>query len=432
MANKGTQALLVSDVSLVKEITKGNAIFSVSTTNIEGVNRLSGLLNLSLKAAVHPMVDIPYEKADSEAKKLGFSRNSLRYEAFAGFCLFYMFVQIFLSAVSATLARLGLKAFYRSESLAQMKACDAVVSCSDENFKESSSMLRVNVYWIAAWWSMLVGRVVEVLVAKSLGKPVVMFPNSIGPFQTVIGRSLSKLALNNCDLVLVREPISYDIVKSLRIRAPIVLTSDTTLTFNGFHDSAFPRKNGFNVGVSPGVYSHSLSKKEIYDYILAHAKALDLAIEKYGFSVVFMPHYISGFGYDDLEMCKQIQIRMKKADRTEIVDVESVEKFKMLISGVDMVVSSKMHPAVLAASAYVPSVCVAYDHKQTGFFMNLGMEECVIPINEVSCETLLSKLDYVWNNRERLAASLEKRVPELRNHVKKSVARAIEPFVEKL
>ena len=426
VANKGTQSLLLSDISVIKKIAKDDVTFTAATTDIEGVNRLK----LPLKALTQPMVDIPYEKADAYARKFGYARHSIRYKAFALARFFYMFIQIALSVISATFFKAKLKAFYRPKSLVHIKNCDLVVSCSDENFKEGSCMLPFNIYWILTWWCMLISRTCEVFVAKFLGKPVVMFPNSVGPFRTVIGRSLSKIALNLYDVVAVRDPISYEAVKSLKIRSPKISTSDTALLFKeqgiSLSDNPFNR----TVGVMPGVYSQTLSEKDIRKYITAHAKALDKAAAKHGFSFVFLPHHISGFQYDDLEICKLILGKVKNASHIKIVEVNNAEEFRSLISQMSFVISSKLHPAVLAASAYVPALCIAYDPKQTGFFMSLGMTECVVPISEVSIEILLSKIDYVWNNRERLSALLEKRVPELQQHIKKSMTLAIKSFIK--
>jgi len=411
---------------VIKDIIKGDISFSVSTTDIEGVNKL----NLPLAAVLPPTVDIPYEKADYFAQKYGFTRESLRYKSFVVAGLILMLIQITLSVISVMLVKIGLRAFYRAHVLERIKDCRLVISYSDDNFKEGASLLPLKIHWLITWWSMLISRAWEILIAKFLGKPIVIFPNSVGSFQTWIGRFLSKLALNRCDRILLRDPISYDIVKSLGITSPRILTTDTTLLLNSNSGPLPKNRDHPVVGVSSGIYSRSLSIHEADRYVLAHAKALDRAIEKYGFSVVFMPHYVTGFRYDDLEISKLVLSKMKNSDKAKIVNAGSVEEFKELISRMDMVISSKMHPSVFAASAYVPTLNVAYDHKQTGFFVSLDMRDCVISIREVSYEKLLSKIDYVWNNRHRIKARLKTRVPPLRKHLKESIALAMAPFIE--
>jgi len=426
MANKGTQALLISDISVIKDVVKGDIAFSVSTTDVEGVSRL----NLPLDAVLPSTIDIPYERADYYAKRFGFSRESFRYKGFTMASLILMPIQIILAIICVILVKLGLKAFYRSAVLERVKGSTVVISCSDENFKEGASLLPLNIYWLITWWSMLVSRTWEILIAKFLGKPVIMFPNSVGPFRTWMGRFLSKLALNRCDRILVREPVSYDIVESLGIKPPKILTTDTTLLFNSNSDVSLEKYSNPVIGVSSGVYSRSLSKQEVNRYILVHAKALDRAIEKYGFSIIFMPHYVSGFRSDDLGICKLVLSKMKNADKAKIVDTNNVEEFKALINGVDMVISSKMHPSVFAVSAFVPTLNVAYDHKQTGFFLSLGISDCVISVREISYKNLLSKIDYVWNKKDSLRVLLKKRVPVLQKHVKESIALAMASFIE--
>lgn len=426
MANKGTRALLKSDISVVRDIVNGDVAFSVSTTDIEGVKRL----NLSLDAVLQPMVDIPYEKADAFAKRFGYTRASLKYKVFAIGSLIFMFVQALMSLLSVVLFKLGLKGFYRVNVLEHVKNSHVVVSYSDENFKEAASLLPLNVYWVLTWWSMLFSRTWDVLIAKFLGRRVVMFPNSIGPFRTRLGRFLSKLALNRFDCILVREPVSYDVVNSLGIRSPKRLTSDTTLLLIGTHSVTFESLSKPLVGVSPGFYSHSMSEKEIDKYIVAHARALDETIEKYGFSVVFLPHYVSGFRYDDLEVCRRILRRMRNKDRAKIVDLSCVEEFKSSLNQMDMVISSKMHPAVLATSGFVPTLCIAYDQKQTGFFQRLDLTDCVISIREVSYERLFLKISYVWNRKDEIRALLKEKIPSLQEDIRKAVKYALASFVE--
>jgi colanic acid/amylovoran biosynthesis protein len=424
MNNKGTQALLKSDIAVMKEIFNGRVNFSVSTTDVEGVRRL----NLALDAVLPPVIDVPYEKADFFARKFEFNRESPKYKIFALASLIFMFMQVTSSILSAVLVKIGLKGFYRSELLERIKKCDIVVSYSDENFKEGTFFLPFNVYWILTWWTMLASKAWDVLVARFCSKPIVMFPNSVGPFNTVIGRLLSRLALNSCSLIIVREPISDRLVQSLRVKTPKILTFDTTWLFRSTINTGFEGNSHPCIGVSPGIYSYVFSESEIERHVTSYAEALDKAIEKLGFSVVFLPHYVSGFRHDDLEISRMILQKMKNKNRTRIVKIERAEEFKSLLDKMDLVISSKMHPAVLALSGHVPTLCVAYDHKQTGLFESLEMNKCVIPLNELSSERLFSKICYVWNNKERIRAELETRVPSIQKSIRETIKSALSQF----
>ena len=422
MANKGTQALLKSDIYVLRDVFNGNVTISVSTTDVEGVKQL----NLSLDAVLPPLIDIPYERADAYTKKLKFTRTGVKYKVFALGSLILMFIQALMSVCSAVLVKLGLRGFYRADVLENMKNSHIVVSCSDENFKEAASYLPLNVYWVLTWWSMLFSRTWDILIAKFLGKRVVMFPNSIGPFRTKLGLLFAKLALNICDFILVRDPISYRVVNSLRIKSPRRLASDTTLLLTGTNFTNFNSLSHPWIGVSPGFYSHSLLKREADKYVTEHAKALDEVIERYGFYVVFLPHYVSGFEEDDLEVSKRMLQQMSNKKQARIVELGSVEEFKAMLENADMVISSKMHPAVLATSAYVPVVCIAYDQKQVGYFNRLGLDDCVILIRDVSKDNLVLKINHVWNNRKAIKSSLQRKIPSLKADLIESIKIALE------
>jgi polysaccharide pyruvyl transferase WcaK-like protein len=167
----------------------------------------------------------------------------------------------------------------------------------------------------------------------------------------------------------------------------------------------------------------------IQNYILSHAKALDKVIEKYGFSVVFLPHYVAGFALDDLEVSELIIQNMKKREKTRIINASSVEEFKHWIGQMKIVVSSKMHPAVIAASVHVPFLFIAYDYKQMGFASSLGLEDCILSIRDLSYEKLFTKIEYVIRNLGLIEGLLRERVPELQKNVKDSIAFALAPFV---
>jgi colanic acid/amylovoran biosynthesis protein len=421
MNNKGTQALLKSDVAILRENFGPETNVSVLTTDVGGVKRM----NLPLQSVFPPVVDIPYEKADFFAKRFGFERKSLSYKLFALASLLAMFFQMAFSSFSTVLVRMGFNGLYRSQILEEIKNCDLVVSYSDENFKEAASYLPLNVYWILTWWSMLVSRTWDILVARYFGKPVVMFPNSVGPFRTFVGRFISKRALRSCNIVLVRESISYKIVQSLGRNIPCLLTFDTTWIFRSVKRSPVKVASRPCMGVSLGFYAQVFSEKEVQKQTRVFAEVFDEVIRRFGFHVFFVPHYISGFRYDDLEISKMVVQKMGTKGNVEILEIESADEFKAFLDDMDLVVSSKMHPAVLALSGGVPTICIAYDHKQTGLFDSLSMSECVLPINEFSKKKLLSKICDVWENNVEIRTDLAWHVPIIQQNVEAATGKAL-------
>jgi polysaccharide pyruvyl transferase WcaK-like protein len=425
MNNKGTQALFKSDVQIINS-TAGDVSISVSTTDAAGVRRLG----LPSQTILPPFVDIPYETADILAKRLAIERHDFAYKILTFAALILMLLQIPLALFSIIEVQLGLKPIYRGGVIEHIKNCDVVVSHSDESFKETASLLPLNLAWLITWWSMLLSRTCEVLAAKSFRKPMILFPNSVGPFRTAIGRSLGHLSLDGFDILLIRDPVSYEIVRRMKVRSPEKLTYDTALLFSTKTQGNRTNFKRPVIGVSPGVYSNSISSKEVNDYILAHARALDKSIGTYGFSIVFLPHYISGFSLDDLEICKLIRGKMTNQKMTQIIETKSVDDFKNLLDQMDMVISSKMHPAVLAASGYVPTICVAYDHKQTSFFERLKMADCLIEIHSLSHNNLYDKIESVWKNRERISELLRKSIPRCQENLRATIRDALACFIE--
>ena len=427
MSNKGTQALLKSDDIALREIVDGEVSLSVSTTDIEGVKHLK----LPESTVILPtLIDLPYIVADNFAKRLGVSRKSIQYKILSLYALFLMFLETALLVPSVLLVRLGLPSLYKKDVLSRMARSDVVVSCSDENFKETASMLPLNIYWAITWWSMLFERMIEVTVAKYLRKPLVMFPNSVGPFRTRLGLLMSKLALNNFDAIIVRDSVSFNSMKKLGVVPGMTLTSDAALLFSA--DSRVPvRKfSSPSVGVSIGVYSQSLSEKDFEKFLSENAKALDKIVELYDFDVCFFPHFLTGFENDDFEVSNIVKGKMKNSDRARVFKIDSLDEFKLCLEQMELLISSKMHPMVLATSGYVPTVCIAYDHKQTGFLRDLGLTEYLIDLKDVDSEAIVSRVGKVIENRAEIVALLKEKIPVLQNEVKSAMREVLRPSLE--
>jgi len=343
--------------------------------------------------------------------------------------LFFVPLQAFFALASCILTRAGVGTLYKAEVINTFRNCDLVISTSDENFKEGNLKLPFSIAWMVTWWSLLFVRTCEVVIAKKIfNKKVIVFPNSVGPFRTFIGRLLARIAFKNVDLLLLRDQTSVANVESLGIKLPTILTTDIAINFKANAKNNPKKLETSTIGVVAGAYFNALSENEIKNYVTAHAKALDYMIDKYDVNVVFLPHDVTGFKNDDYDMCTSILQRMRYKRKAKMIFVKYVDEYKLLLAQLEMLVSSKMHPAVLAASSNVPALYVVYDHKQTGFFEQLGLLDHCLDITAISYSCLVRKMESLWNSRKKVARLLSQTIPELQENVKKTIRKAVLTF----
>ena len=109
---------------------------------------------------------------------------------------------------------------------------------------------------------------------------------------------------------------------------------------------------------------------------------------------------------------------MTHKQKAEILPVQTIEEFSSLISQLDMLVATRMHPSIIAALNNVPFVLIRYEHKQAGLLLKLGLEDVDLSITEISYDGLKKQTQKVWNNREKIREHLSQEVPKMREHMK--------------
>jgi polysaccharide pyruvyl transferase WcaK-like protein len=203
------------------------------------------------------------------------------------------------------------------------------------------------------------------------------------------------------------------------------MAADTALLFDpeGYKGTLhLPYKT---IGVAAGFYYRSLAADKQLQYFLSHSRTLDRLIEKYGFNVVFLPHDVKGFEHDDFTVCDTIRKYMRRKDRVKIIRAKTVEEYICLLKQINLLLTSKMHPAVLASKNYIPMVTVSYDHKQVGFFKQIGLEKYLIDITRVSSKELLSLIELAWSEREKIQKRLQRKIPEMQEMVRTTIRKSL-------
>lgn len=89
-----------------------------------------------------------------------------------------------------------------------------------------------------------------------------------------------------------------------------------------------------------------------------------------------------------------------------------------------------MHSSVAAVLEEVPTVCIAYDQKQIGFFQQLELTECLVSMSELSTERLLKKIIEVHDNTEELVRKMAYKIPLLQQNVRHAIETTLRANLE--
>lgn len=90
----------------------------------------------------------------------------------------------------------------------------------------------------------------------------------------------------------------------------------------------------------------------------------------------------------------------------------SPEELKEIIWLCDIFIGGRMHANIAALSSCVPTMATAWSHKYYGIMRTVGQEKYVCNFKTMNFEELKSKVDDLWDNREKIREELKVKVED--------------------
>lgn len=261
-------------------------------------------------------------------------------------------------------------------------------------------------------------------MAKAARKPVVIYAQSIGPFEGR-HRYWAVDLLKHIDVISVREDFSFARLKEYGLsKDRVVLVPDAAF---GLEDDGrgareiealakslteLP-KPWVGVSVREHNFPGKADPKEWMDkYIAQVALAADRMVELCHGTVFFVPQCIRSGGLD-IEVSREVMKKMRYQVSARIVDEDiSPLALQVLYARFEMLIGTRMHANILTMCAGTPVVAIAYERKTNGIMKMLGLEENVINIEEL--EALLPMVERVFASRDTIKQHLARTVPDIR------------------
>lgn len=248
------------------------------------------------------------------------------------------------------------------------------------------------------------------LAVLLFGKPLILSPQTIGPFKHAVTRTIAERLMRRCYAVIARDDLSYAILKRIGGNARTFVATD--VAFRLPYASA-PKVKGDKVKVGVNVsallsgaaqdgqntFGLQLDYPMLMRAILRHFTARD-DCEVHLVSHVVSPHAGSE---DDFQAAQTLH---EEFPETIVVPpFASPSHAKSYISKLDFFCGARMHACIAAFSSGVPVVPIAYSRKFIGLFGSLGYP-LVADCKEDSHKAALSKVIQGFDERHKLGASI--------------------------
>jgi len=261
------------------------------------------------------------------------------------------------------------------------------------------------------------------LISKVLGKPVIKYTSSLGPFNYKWNRIFAKVYLGHfTDLILARDDASCREVKQLGIKTPVFTVPDTAFLLPVYESRESQRYAALHrdsplIGLSVSFQARNRVSHSV-NYVAIMVDFVHYLIVKYGARVVVLPNELSKTTNDDCRIAEEICAKVNN-DHCDMLYTDNLlaQEIKGVIKQCEAIVASRYHTIVAALSLGIPTLAIGWHHKYAGVLRLFNQERRLCNIEELKFEDLVDKFEALWNERDHVRKTITGFLPDVQERI---------------
>lgn len=241
-------------------------------------------------------------------------------------------------------------------------------------------------------------------LAHRAGVPLILSPQTVGPFTRPVYRQLARRALRQARAVVARDPKSARAAQELAPGLPVTEAADVAFVLP--YDETEPTRRP-RVGVNVSGLLLPLAARETYglgyDYGDAMRRIVGGLLDRGDCDVLLISHATStgDAADDDGAAADRFAAEFPQAQR--VPDFSGPSAAKTTIAGLDFLVAARMHACIAAVSSGTACMPMAYSRKFSGLFGMLGYDH-LVPAETDGAAAAAHAVLRAYDNRAALAA----------------------------
>jgi len=276
------------------------------------------------------------------------------------------------------------------------------------------------------------------LIALEQGRPLILLPQTYGPFRTSRGKRLAEKIVARSAMAWARDARSFEVLKELLGAAYDSsrhrLGVDVAFSLPGerppdhrIDDMArelFDRPEpivGLNVSGLLMNNAHTATKQFGFqaDYRKVIIAFVERLLRNTEARVLLVPHVVAPPGHyeSDNDACFSVVSDVENRFRGGIFlcpNFDDPREVKWVISQCDWFCGTRMHSTIAALSSGVPTAAIAYSPKTLGVFETCGQGERVADPRQLDTEEMVDSLWQSWESRDEARQSLAEALPAVK------------------
>lgn len=290
----------------------------------------------------------------------------------------------------------------RSKYIQQIRSCDIVIDIGQgDSFSDIYGVKRLSYLLFSKY------------ICALFGVPLVMAPQTIGPFENRFAKNLARLSMKFCKYIFPRDDLSYNYSKTISSNSNIYKSCDVAfyLPYDKYDEKELSDKVKVGLNVSGLLYNGGYERNNQFGLSLDYRELIKDIIEKLLLSNNYEVHLIGHVNSNKYEVeddYRVIQSLGKIYDNVVVAPFfNSPSEAKSYISRMDFFSGARMHSCIAAFSSGVAVLPMAYSRKFNGLFGSLQYEH-ILDLKLLDNDMAISKFFDALKNKKELEKSVFK------------------------
>ena len=256
------------------------------------------------------------------------------------------------------------------------------------------------------------GRLLELELVVELGRPLVLFTQSLGPFSANIHRRQIRAVSRRARLVLVRDQRSRSYLEQAGADVDrVLIRPDAAFVFAEPASVRRTPPRGDRVAISVRDWAHhGDGARGMERYLDAIASACETLVAR-GNEITFVStcQGVPEYSADDARCAARVVSRLNGPARARcrIDDAfHTPAALASMLADFDALIATRMHGAILAFGVGVPVLPIAYEFKTAELFTRLGLERWLTDIDAIEPASFTKLVERFFDELPRITEAI--------------------------